>query len=173
MRVATCKQCKEIDAISQEEYLLPGDILMESAGSNAAREIDQNFLPEITRGTLGIVCGPGNNGGDGLVVARHLHSGGHRDLIVFIVNSKNKTSELFDIQLARAQKQGIRCVDLDSNDEAFFQLKTCTLLVDAIFGIGLSRNVDGEFAKVIESLNAAKCPKVALDIPSGLDGGRG
>ena len=74
MRLASRSQAFQIDEISQTVYGLTGEVLMESAGALATREIDLTFLPELTRGSVAVVCGPGNNGGDALVVARHLHS---------------------------------------------------------------------------------------------------
>ena len=169
MRLATIKQSQEIEEISRKVYHLSGEILMESAGSLAAREIDQSYFPELSRGLLGVVCGPGNNGGDGLVLARHLHSAGHRDLIVFILAPTNARSDLFKLQLKRVELQGIRVVDLSKNSEKLEQLKSCTLIVDALFGIGLSRPIEGAFVKLVDQMNSAEAPVVSLDCPSGLN----
>ncbi|NJL25365.1 MAG: bifunctional ADP-dependent NAD(P)H-hydrate dehydratase/NAD(P)H-hydrate epimerase, partial [Calothrix sp. SM1_5_4] len=87
MRLATVAQAARIDEVSREDYALAGEVLMESAGALAAREAELTFLPELTRGSVAVVCGPGNNGGDALVVARHLHSAGHRDLHVFLTRA--------------------------------------------------------------------------------------
>ncbi len=173
MRIATCDQCQSIDQSSQEEFLLSAEILMESAGTSAAREIDQSFLPELTRGSVGIVCGPGNNGGDGLVVARHLHSMGHRDLQVFLMAEPDSQTELYQKQLQRISKQGIRIIDLWNQPEDTSLFKNLELLVDALFGIGLSRDIEAPYSQVVEAMNSARCAKVSLDIPSGLDGDRG
>ncbi|MCM2280936.1 MAG: NAD(P)H-hydrate dehydratase [Bdellovibrionaceae bacterium] len=185
MRIATVEQSREIDRLSQVEYGLPGDILMEAAGCSAAREIEQSYFPELKRGTIGVVCGPGNNGGDGLVVARHLHSSGHRDLIVFVIApphglqrsqksaQKQQQSDLFQIQMKRVEKQGIRVVDLVASPSQMEQLRSCTLFVDAIFGTGLRLRIEDPFARVIEVMNSVQSPIVAMDTPSGLDADRG
>ena len=169
MRLATVQQAKEIDEISQTAYGLTGEVLMEAAGSLASREIDLAFLPELTRGSIGVVCGPGNNGGDGLVVARQLHSAGWRDLTIFLQAPKDHQSPLFKLQKHRCELQGLRCVDLTEYPERVEQLRRCELIVDALLGIGLDRKVEGAFQKVIEVMNGCKAPKVSLDCPSGLN----
>lgn len=173
MRLATVEQARQIDEMSQKVYGLTGEILMESAGGLAAREIDLTFLPELTRGSAAIVCGPGNNGGDGLVAARHLHSAGHRDLVVYLVAPRDQQSPLFRVQLQRAQSQGLRIVDVIEDPLKAKQIANAELIVDALFGIGLSRKIEEPFLEIIEIMNSAKAPKVAIDTPSGLNADTG
>lgn len=173
MRLATVEQAAQIDDMSRTVYGLNGEVLMESAGALASREIDLTFLPELTKGTVAVVAGPGNNGGDALVVARHLHSAGYRDLNVFLVAPKDSQSALFRTQLKRAELQGIRLIDLLELPERVDQIRSAALIVDGIFGIGLRNKVSDPFVKVIEAMNGAKAPKVALDTPSGLNGNTG
>lgn len=173
MRLSTVEQSRQIDEMSQKVYGLTGEVLMESAGALASREIDLTFLPELTRGSAAVVCGPGNNGGDGLVVARHLHSAGHRDLIVYLVAPRDHQSPLFRLQLQRAEAQGLRIVDVLEIPERANQIQSAELIVDALFGIGLSRKVEEPFLSVIETMNSAKAPKVSLDAPSGLNANTG
>lgn len=169
MRLATVEQAFQIDEISQKVYGLTGEVLMESAGALAAREIDLTFLPELTRGSIAVVAGPGNNGGDALVVARHLHSSGYRDLQVYLIAPSDSQSELFKIQKQRAELQGLRLIDLEEIPERAEQIKSAELIVDGIFGIGLKKPIHEPFLHVIEIMNSAKGPKVALDTPSGLN----
>jgi hydroxyethylthiazole kinase-like uncharacterized protein yjeF len=173
MRLATVEQCAEIDELSQSVYALSGEVLQEAAGSMAARELDQAYFPELKKGKTAIVCGPGNNGADGLVAARHLHSGGHRDLTVYLLAPSGHRSNLFLQQLNRAELQGLKIINLEEEDQAWEQLSNSQLLVDAIFGIGLSRSVEGEFSRLIELINSIKAPTVSLDTPSGLNGNTG
>lgn len=168
MRLATVAEATEIDELSQKVYGLSGEVLMEAAGAMAARELDQAFFPELSRGMTAIVCGPGNNGGDGLVLARHLHSAGHRNLTVFIVTGNN-SSDLFQLQLKRAELHGLKLVKLSESPEKLQQLKSSTLVVDALFGIGLSRPIEGEFLAAVDMINSCKVPVVSLDAPSGLN----
>jgi hydroxyethylthiazole kinase-like uncharacterized protein yjeF len=173
MRLVTSHQSRELDLITESEYGISTEVLMESAGALAAREIYQSFFPEISRGTVAIVCGPGNNGGDGLVVARHMHSMGYRDLVVYFFGKKNQNSKLFSLQLSRAEKQGLKIIDLELNPEKIEQIKSSELVVDAIFGVGLSKKIEGIFLKAIDIMNSVKAPKISLDCPSGLDSDHG
>jgi hydroxyethylthiazole kinase-like uncharacterized protein yjeF len=173
MRIATVEQSREIDRLAQSEYNLTAEILMESAGSGAAREIEQAFFPELKRGLIGIVCGPGNNGADGLVVARHLHSSGHRDIAVFLVAPRRSRSELFALQLDRVDRQGIRVVDVIENPDQLSRLRSCPLIVDGLFGLGFRTPIEEPYSGVIEMMNSAKATVVSLDTPSGLDADRG
>jgi NAD(P)H-hydrate epimerase len=156
MRLANVNQAFQIDEISQTVYGLTGEVLMESAGALATREIDLTFLPELTRGSVAVVCGPGNNGGDALVVARHLHSSGYRDLQVFLAAPRDKQSSLFRLQKQRAE-----------------QIKSAALVVDGLFGIGFKGRVGEPYQRLVEAMNAAKAPKVSLDVPSGLNADTG
>ncbi|MCB0383881.1 MAG: NAD(P)H-hydrate dehydratase [Bdellovibrionales bacterium] len=169
MRLATVAQSREIDELSQTVYKLPAEILMESAGATAARELDQSYYPDLKRGLLSVVCGPGNNGGDGLVLARHLHAAGHRDLIVFVLAPKESRSVLFESQLDRVDLAGIRHIDLCEHPEKMEQIRSSAIMVDALFGIGLSRPLEGNYLKLAEIMNSCRVPVVSLDCPSGLD----
>lgn len=173
MRLSTVEQAEQIDEISQKEYGLSGEILMEAAGVAAAREIALTYLPELTRGQVAIICGPGNNGADGLVVARHLHSSGHRDLVIFLLAPMDRQSALFRAQLRRVELQGFKCVNLIETPHEVQQLQNAELMIDALFGIGLTRKVEGAASKVIEAMNAARGPTVSLDAPSGLNSNSG
>lgn len=169
MRLANVEQAFQIDEISQTVYGLTGEVLMESAGALAAREIDLTFLPELTRGHVAVVAGPGNNGGDALVIARHMHSAGYRDLTVFLCAPKDAQSSLFKIQRQRCELQGIRMVDCQEIPDRIDQLRTSELIIDGLFGIGLRRPIEGYYLRVIETMNSAKAPKASLDCPSGLN----
>lgn len=173
MRLASVAQAAQIDEISQKVYGLTGEVLMESAGALAAREIDLTFLPELTRGSVSVVCGPGNNGGDGLVVARHLHSSGHRDLRVLIAAPEGSQSSLFKQQRQRVELQGIKITDLLQEPEQLKVLANSELIVDALFGIGLNKKVTEPYLKIIEAMNGAKAPTISLDTPSGLNADTG
>lgn len=171
MRIATVAQSRLIDERAQAEYELSGEVLMEAAGVGAAREIEVGFLPELRRGEVGIVCGPGNNGADGLVVARHLHSAGYRQLRIYLVGGETG-SPLFARQLGRCRKIGLNIIDLQKSG-AFQLLDSSTLLIDALFGTGLHSSVEGVFLEAVNRINRASAPVVSLDTPSGLDADRG
>lgn len=177
MRLATVEEAKRIDRVSQSRFGLSGEILMEAAGSLSAREIEQSFIPELSRNkSIAVVCGPGNNGADGLVVARHLAARFARQerVIIFLVAPEESRSELFFLQLERCRKIGIPTIDLIENPQETSRILGAALIVDAIFGIGISRPVEEPFFSVIEVLNQKAGPLVvSLDTPSGLDCDRG
>lgn len=167
MRLATRAQSQEIDELSQKVYGLSAEVLMEAAGATAARELEQSYYPELKTGELAVVCGPGNNGGDGLVLARHMHSAGFRQLTVYITDTPS--SPLNQQNLKRAELHGLKIINLKQSPEKLEKLKSSNLIVDAIFGIGLNKPVEGEYLKFIEMVNSCKVPKVSLDVPSGLN----
>lgn len=173
MRLLTVAQAKEVDLLSQKVFDLSGEILMESAGGHAAREVDQAFYPELKRGHISIVCGPGNNGGDGMVMARHLHAMGHRDLDVFYFAPVEKQSDLFKKQLKRAELHGLKLINLSEKSEKKEQIRSSELIVDALFGVGLDRDLQGIYLDLVDIINSTKVPVVSLDCPSGLHCDRG
>ncbi|MCB0412233.1 MAG: hypothetical protein KDD22_06885, partial [Bdellovibrionales bacterium] len=116
MRLADHQQCREIESLSERVYELSPEILMESAGALATREIIQSYFPELKKGECCIVCGPGHNGGDGWVVARHLHSAGYRNLIVMDANFSHSPSSLSQLQKKRAELLGIRTLSLSQSE---------------------------------------------------------
>jgi NAD(P)H-hydrate epimerase len=173
VRLASVPEAFRIDELAQTVYGLSGEVLMEAAGALSAREIGLSFLPELRRGRIALVCGPGNNGGDALVTARHLHGAGHRDLVVLTAAPLDKQTSLFKLQLDRAERQGIPMVDVLREPSALQELADAGLVVDGLFGIGLRAGVGAPFAAVIEAMNQVAAPKVALDAPSGLNSATG
>ncbi len=137
--------------------------LMERAGAAAAR-----VALALTRGTrlpTLIVCGPGNNGGDGFVVARLLRQRGFPPVVVFHGEPERLPAG------ARAAFEAWRAAG--GEIEAAIPKRQFALAIDALFGIGLKRRIDLEYAELIGQLNALPCPVLALDIPSGLDADTG
>lgn len=165
MRLATVQQCAEIDRRAQSDYNLSAEILMEAAGSISAGAIERHFSQELKAEKTAIVCGPGHNGADGLVVARHLRVKGHRDLLVLFVGDAQKKTDLFLQQEARLKAMGVPLLPVDDNSLKL--LSKTKLVVDAIFGIGFHGELTGVFAKVVSRLEGLKV--VSLDCPTGLN----
>ena len=138
----------------------PGPWLMENAGRAVARAVFGRYAP---RPTL-VMCGPGNNGGDGWVVARHLARGGWPVRIATLVPPASLTGDA-----AGAARQWSGTVE----ELAPESLAGAELVIDALFGAGLSRPLEGVAPAVVESLAAAPRPVIAVDVPSGLDGATG
>lgn len=173
MRLATVEQATRIDEAAQNKFGIDGETLMENAGRESARRIERDFVARVHEGPVAIVCGPGNNGGDALVCARELRNLGYTNLVVFLAAPREARSNLFHRQFDRAEKLNLRFVDLFENPESLDELKSARLIVDGLFGIGLRRKIEGEFAKIVSAVNEAGAPIVALDVPSGLNADNG
>jgi NAD(P)H-hydrate epimerase len=159
----TREQAREIDRVAMEELKIPGIVLME----NAARGIAEIARPEAGDGPVAIVCGPGNNGGDGLAVARHLANAGLSVRVHLVVPAeayRDGSDAAMNYEIVRRMGLPLR-EDLGLLDAA--------LVVDAIFGTGLSRDVREPFRTAISAINDAPGRVLAVDLPSGLDANTG
>ena len=161
----TGPEMARIDADAIERVGLPGRLLMESAGRSVAERIAHRF-PEARRPL--IVCGSGNNGGDGFVVARVLREWNSACVPrVWLVGNGPKSEE------ARANLDLLDAagVEVGRGFDAWIPgdpLADSDLIVDALFGVGLARPVSGEYAALIEEINASAREVVSLDVPSGM-----
>jgi len=151
----TSHQVKQVDALAHERFAISVDWLMEAAGWQVAR-----FCPSGTA----VVCGVGNNAGDGLAAARHLHRWG-RLAGVFCMDPM-RLRDAAERELKALRRIGIKV----SSD---LRLDGAKAVVDAIFGTGLSRPPEGAFATWIEAINSSGIPVIAIDVPSGLDADTG
>ncbi|MDI6401394.1 NAD(P)H-hydrate epimerase [Balneolaceae bacterium ANBcel3] len=164
LRLATAQESRLIDERTIKELSLRGETLMEIAGNRAAECIMEDYLPGAS---VLFLCGKGNNAGDALVIARILLDRGYH-VHLYPVFGLNELSPDAEINVHRlntmADLHGVNVTVWESwkSDE------TIDLLVDGLFGTGLSRGIDGIPAKAISSANASGIPIYALDIPSGL-----
>ena len=151
----TSAQVNQVDALAQERFGISVDWLMEAAGWQVAR---------FVRERAAVICGVGNNAGDGLAAARHLHRWGRlvRVCCVDVTRLRGPAAR----ELDALGKLGIEV----SHD---LKLDEAEVIVDAIFGTGLSRAPEGKFGEWIESINASGKTVVAVDVPSGLDADSG
>ncbi|MDD3265236.1 MAG: NAD(P)H-hydrate dehydratase [Dehalococcoidales bacterium] len=162
----------EMLAIQRESGLrgVPPARLMENAGRALAEKVTA-LAGGVERKSLIILVGPGNNGGDGLVAARHLS--GQGAAVRLVIPVKNSTNEA---NLRLAVEFG--CVEMSSPQELEAQLKSADICMDGFFGTGRSRPIDGDFKAVLKAVNCAKKRNpslltIAIDLPSGLDGDTG
>ena len=155
----TAAQTRELDRITIEEFEVSGTVLMERAGSVAFDVLKQHW-PDIKH--LCIVCGTGNNGGDGFVVARIAHEQGYQ-VDVQIVGDSNKIKGD-----ALSAKQRLEGCGVDTKVYGNGKLPLADLVVDAIFGTGLNGEVGGDAVHAINAINQHGTPILSLDIPSGL-----
>ena len=147
---------------------VPGELLMESAG-RAVSQLVLEQLGEVASGEVCVVCGVGNNGGDGLVLARHLQLLGV-DVRAALVGDESRLSADAAVNLKRARRVGVRI------EAEGWSAPERGVVVDALFGTGLARPVSGPAADAIRTINRARAAHaivVAVDLPSGLDADTG
>lgn len=152
-------QVRELDRIAIEEMGIPGICLMERAGG-AAFALLKKLWPHARR--IIVLCGSGNNGGDGYVLARLAYLAGY-DITVLQLGDTSKLKG--DAQIAF---EAMTHVGLIPQVFAEKKLSIVDVIVDAIFGTGLDREVTGRWREVIDALNHRNCPLLSLDTPSGL-----
>jgi hydroxyethylthiazole kinase-like uncharacterized protein yjeF len=166
MKITTAEEMRAIDRATSERFGIHSLTLMENAGSAIARFILQHYS-EANRVT--IVCGKGNNGGDGFVVARKLHRAG-RVVEVLLLASR---TDLKGDALAMFERLPLRPVEVigqpELDAESSRSLANCEMIVDAVLGTGFRPPVTGLYAAAIAAMNRSGKPIVAVDIPSGAD----
>jgi NAD(P)H-hydrate epimerase len=171
MRLGKREELRELDQRVPKEFGVSEDNLMESAGAEMVKRILE--IPGIgTETRVGIFCGPGNNGGDGLVVARKLLQIGFAQIQVWKLPSQ-KYSPLFETNLRRLKEIGGDVHTLNLNRALSFEFKKYDLLIDAILGTGVDRPLDIPLVNFIKKMNQQKISIISLDVPTGLDANRG
>lgn len=140
--------------------------LMERAGATCSEYLFRH-LPMTIYDKIVVFCGPGNNGGDGLVIARLLAQQG---LLVEVVlcNENGKTTPAFAKNLDRVNQLSLPTISVAEYTPELIQHHPNALIIDAIFGIGLSKPLTGYFAKIVEQINTMPATRIAIDVPSGL-----
>jgi hydroxyethylthiazole kinase-like uncharacterized protein yjeF len=166
MKIVTTAEMREIDRVTSQRFSVPSLTLMENAGTAVAEFVLSQY-PSAER--IGVICGKGNNGGDGFVAARKLKASGREVRIVLLAES----SELRGDAAEMFRRLAIAPVIVRSADElkreparAVFESE---VLLDAILGAGFKPPVSGVYGEAIRLLNASSAPVVAVDIPSGAD----
>lgn len=172
MHVVTAQEMAQIDQFTIKKIGIPGIVLME----NAARGACQFFLevlPDLLKRSIGVVAGPGNNGGDGFAIARILHGKG-ANVRVFCVKPSQYFSQDALLNYEILLRLGVPVYFLDEETEDGWDLLSkSTAVIDALLGTGITREVTGIFKKAIDYINAMKVPILSVDIPSGIDGSTG
>jgi NAD(P)H-hydrate epimerase len=160
----TREQVREIDRRSIEEYHIPGIVLMENAAWHAAH-CARWILPRDKRSTILIICGGGNNGGDGLAVARLLHNLGKTVRVVLANPVERYTGDaLTNLRIVQAMNLPIWPAGQDQSPAVEGEFD---LVVDALFGTGLT--TAPRDTRWIDYMNSQPAPVLAIDVPSGLD----
>ncbi|ALI99206.1 bifunctional ADP-dependent NAD(P)H-hydrate dehydratase/NAD(P)H-hydrate epimerase [Rufibacter tibetensis] len=162
MKILSAAQTRAADAYTIAQEPISSIDLMERASGAVADWLKQKYSPEVP---FYFFCGPGNNGGDGMAVARLLHHDGY-DVQVFLVETGQNQSADFSQNLERLP-QAIPVTNVQTtSDLPAVPLKA--VIVDGLFGTGLSRPLEGIYAEVVEYLNQHQGTVVSIDIPSGL-----
>jgi NAD(P)H-hydrate epimerase len=184
----TKDQVRAIDSWAINTIGIPGVVLMENAGRSCA-ELIKDKLRDVATPKVCIFCGTGNNGGDGYVIARHLLSetppqgvpcgtsnmgNSGFEVVVVICGDRGKVNGDAKINLDILERLGLPIEQLNLRDsDVPAQVKAfaagADMIVDGLFGTGLSGQLSDEYQQLIDSINACNCPILAVDIPSGLD----
>lgn len=173
MRIVMPETMRRMDQAAAEVFAIPGMVLMENAAHQVA--LEAMAMPGASSGVILLMAGPGNNGGDAFAAARHLLNGGcsvRVALLVPVTQYRGDAATNLDILL----RMGVPVAELsetvtESGWEALF--RGCSLVVDGLFGTGLSRLPEGLAREAILRINRFSGPVLAIDIPSGVDGRTG
>jgi NAD(P)H-hydrate epimerase len=171
MKILTAKQIREIDRLSTEQFGIPSILLMENAGMRVVEALEERF-EDLEDLTIGILCGKGNNGGDGFVVARQLIQKGSYPFIFLLGREEDVADDArtnLDILKAIGYPPTV-IVDAEEWQEEKVELLDADIIIDALLGTGLTKPVSGLYAEVIDSLREdfPRAEIISIDLPSGL-----
>src|SRR5206468_1851253 len=169
MRVLNASQMREADKRTIEEIGIPSLVLMENAGRQAVAAMEAMYSDLLER-QIGVLCGRGNNGGDGFVIARTLVQRGV-DVAVFLIGRVAEVRGDARTNLEILGRLGLTVVEIADSQAwelHFTEISDCSLIVDAIFGTGLNAPISGLMETVVADVNASGIPVVSIDVPSGL-----
>lgn len=170
MKIASVEIMRNIDSYCIDKLKIPGIVLMENAALKVIKNIDVKKYNSFC-----LFCTRGNNGGDGFAVARHLYNMG-KDINVFLIGNENNMSHDCKVNYDILKNLGIKInkISEDTQIESIKEyIKSSDMTIDAIFGTGLSRDIEGIYAEVIKSINCNSRYTLSIDIPSGLSGDTG
>ncbi|MDU5083108.1 NAD(P)H-hydrate epimerase [uncultured Tissierella sp.] len=170
MLAISCEEMKAMDFYAIEKIGIPSIVLMENAALRVIDNIDLDRMNSIT-----LICGVGNNGGDGLAIARHLIIN-RKNVDLFIVGNLDKGTKDFNINLNILKNMELKFIHITGEKELEILKKSLVkndLTIDSIFGIGLTRDVEDIYKEVISLINHYSNNILSVDIPSGLDGDTG
>lgn len=163
MKILSAAQIRQTDEFTIRNEPIASIDLMERAAGRFT-DLFTEIFP--TPSFVSIYCGLGNNGGDGLAIARKLHHAGY-DVKVFVVRYSHVSSPDFNTNLERLQNIGLAIEEINSSDD-FQPIDSETLVIDALWGTGMSRPVSGLGKEIIDLINKSGAQIIAVDVPSGL-----
>lgn len=169
MNILTSQQMREADAYAIDELKVPSIQLMENAAAQVVRVVRKRH--PSAKSVL-VVCGKGNNGGDGLAVARLLQQSGWQARAILL----DRTADLKADPMAnwkRAVEAGVACSENAGGPALARYISECDLVIDALFGTGLVNPLEGRYAEAVEIMNRSGCEIGSIDVPSGLSSDSG
>lgn len=166
VRLLSRDELRRVDSEATERFGIPSIVLMENASRGLAAETLRLFRDSSIhkKPNVLIVCGAGNNGGDGYAASRHLHNAGCNVTLLPLNEPRPESDAAINAQICHNMNLSTTMVD-----QFAFIARKADIVIDAIFGTGLDRDVTGQAAHVIAVLNELEKPVVAADVPSGLD----
>jgi NAD(P)H-hydrate epimerase len=170
MRVSSVQEMRELDRAAMDRFGIKDELLMENAGLAVFSVILERF--GVRKKRFAVFCGVGNNGGDGFVIARKLHSNGG-DVKVYILGDREKFKGPAKLNLDILSRTPVPIQAVEKAESVRMEVLHSDAVVDAIFGTGLMRNVEGLFAEVIRLINGSGKAVFSVDIPSGIHGDTG
>lgn len=172
MKLFTADQMRDLDAAAIRDFRIPAILMMEHAGLETARAVEST-LGNLRGKKVAVVCGPGNNGGDGFAAARILNDLGAR-VEVFLAGDAGKLKGDPQTNFEPLAKLRLKVLNPSRNQDYFREtLSKSDCIVDALFGTGLKRPIEGDAAAVVQAMNEAGPPIVSIDLPSGVDADNG
>jgi len=185
MKLPTSQEMKNLDRSASEVYGIPSVVLMENAGLSTVLMMEKE-LGSCKDTFAAIFIGPGNNGGDGLVIGRHLHQRGCKPVFFFLVGPDQLEGDAkTNLTIIKHLKLPFHVIDTAARAETVSILVKqfesrglpCYAIIDAIFGIGLARDVSGHYSDVVNLINKLRfkgtTPVVSVDTPSGMESDTG
>lgn len=175
MYLVTAKEMRAFDATAINDYGIPGVVLMENAGRTTFTILREHLGGDVGGVTVSVVAGPGNNGGDGYVIARYLiNHGAVVQTFLLSPRDKIKGDALVNLRVLEAMtREIIEVTDEESLEEAARVWQTSDVIVDAILGTGLSSEVRSPYREAIKEINGSSGLRLAVDLPSGLEADTG
>lgn len=176
--VVTSREMREFDRIAIKEIGIPGLILMENAGRGIVDAIGLKYGCVCTKKFL-IVCGKGNNGGDGFVVARHLYNMGAKVAVILLGSPKNLKGDaeinykIISRIISQNKSDNYIVFDEYRGLKQLQTLENVDFIIDALFGTGFSGKLEKKFEEVIYWINSINIPKISIDVPSGVNADNG
>jgi ADP-dependent NAD(P)H-hydrate dehydratase / NAD(P)H-hydrate epimerase len=170
MKISSVKEMRNLDNTAIEKYGIADELLMENAGLAVYQVLSEKI--GIRKKRFVIFSGAGNNGGDGFVVARKIHSNGGIAK-VFLLGNPDRYQGAAKLNYDILANLPITIETIETKNLPRSEIFHCDAIIDAIFGTGLTREVEGKYADIIGLINQSKKPVISVDIPSGVSGDTG